>query len=53
MYPLADALDPATRERGFLLEAEGPTVDLGPVRQLADVILAQVDEGIRGGLISA
>jgi hypothetical protein len=52
MYPLADALGQETRERGFLLEAEGPTVDLDEVRRLADVILAEVDEGVQGGLIS-
>jgi hypothetical protein len=53
MYPLAGALDQAARGRGFLLETEGPTVELGQVRRLADVVLAQVDEGIEGGFISA
>jgi hypothetical protein len=51
MYPLADALTPTMRERGFLLEAEGPMLDLVQVRRLADVVLGQVDEGIRTGLL--
>jgi hypothetical protein len=51
MYPLAAALPSSSRERGFLQEAEVPTIDSGAIEELASVVLSEAESAVELGLI--